>query len=110
MFKDLEYSGPPELFSMYACLFGDDLVMSIPTDVLTQNEERLRLMRHTYMTSFGQSPHPTVLLSELRSHVSGAVQVSAGSAWKQGQACQKRAGKALMAKPAATKHVGVIKK
>ena len=68
LFHELSYTGPPELFSMYACLFGDESVMHTPVETLAQNENRLRVMREAYMASYGLAPHPAVLLRELADH------------------------------------------
>lgn len=79
LFKKMEYAEAPELFSMYACLFSDDQVINVSPEFLRENLGRLQLLRQTCKTSYGQNPHPAVLLSELRAHV-GSWQESVGSA------------------------------
>lgn len=69
LFKSCGYRGPPELFSMYTCLFGDtDLTMflqSRPKSWLRTNAAALGKCLEEYRSKHGIPPHPAALLSEL---------------------------------------------
>lgn len=61
-FKELGYTGPPELWAMYACLFQDKTVMKVSTAWLAANRDRLKEYRVQYKREHGQNPVPAVLL------------------------------------------------
>jgi hypothetical protein len=58
MFHIVNYRGPPELFSMWACLCGT----VDPKKVLGQ-ERRLRSLCDAFHNTHGWRPHPVVLTS-----------------------------------------------
>jgi len=69
LFKSCGYRGPPELFSMYTCLFGDtDLTMllqSRPKSWLRTNAAAIGKCLEEDRSKHGIPPHPAALLSEL---------------------------------------------
>jgi hypothetical protein len=69
MLNDIGYDGPPELFSMYCCLFSDPSVASYlnakPTGWAKGNIFKLRRARIVYEARWGQTPHPAVLLQSV---------------------------------------------
>jgi hypothetical protein len=69
MLNDIGYDGPPELFSMYCCLFSDPLVANFlnarPDGWTRGNIFKLRRARSEYEARWGQTPHPAVLLQSL---------------------------------------------
>ena len=72
MLNDLGYDGPPELFSMYCCLFADRGVMSAlkgkPEAWIRQNLRALRDLRKQYKAKHVQNPYPVVLLRMFIQH------------------------------------------
>lgn len=66
MLNDIGYDGPPELFSMYCCLFSDPSVANVldakPEAWARGNILNLRRARKDYEARWGQTPHPAVLL------------------------------------------------
>lgn len=62
------YTGPPEYFTCYACLWGSPelqrVLSRLPANWLAQNVNKLRLARFTYEREHGQTPHPCVLLAK----------------------------------------------
>ena len=69
----LDYSGPPELFSMRLCIYlADDLTRIFSVKWLEQVLDGLHLYVATHLQEFGQVPHPFALCSEgLRSDFLG---------------------------------------
>jgi hypothetical protein len=69
MLNDMSYDGPPELFSMYCCLFSDPVVAKFldakPEAWAMGNILNLRRARKDYEARWGQTPHPAVLLQSL---------------------------------------------
>jgi len=72
-FSHLRYDGPPELFTMYCCLFSAPevarAVTAKPVSWLGDNRAALRKLRAEYERVHAQSPCPTVLLSECVRHL-----------------------------------------
>jgi hypothetical protein len=66
MLNEIAYDGPPELFSMYCCLFSDPMVAKVldakPVAWARGNMLNLRRARREYEAMWGQTPHPAVLL------------------------------------------------
>jgi hypothetical protein len=58
----LDYDGPPELFSMWCCLFSDDLMGHVLPKDIDEHFEQLQRLRHKMRVQLKQSPHPAVLL------------------------------------------------
>lgn len=60
LFSKLQYVGPPELFSMFACLYlSTDVVAH--ADVWAGGVERFAELVAEYSRRHGQPPHPNVL-------------------------------------------------
>lgn len=68
-FREMDYKGPAELFSMYACLFGDEVVQRTPLQVMRKHVDQLCSIKEAYAACFGMSPHPAVLVRELAEHL-----------------------------------------
>jgi hypothetical protein len=62
----VRYDGPPELFTMYACLFADLAVQQMSTAWLVKHEVELRSRAQSYFKEFGFPPHPGVLVEMVR--------------------------------------------
>ncbi len=62
----VRYDGPPELFTMYACLFADMAVQSMSTAWLIEHEVEPRSRMLSYFKEFGFPPHPGVLVEMVR--------------------------------------------
>jgi hypothetical protein len=58
---------PPELFTMYACLFADSSVQKLSTAWLVENSAMLRSKCLSYFKEHGFPPHPGVLIEMVRS-------------------------------------------
>jgi hypothetical protein len=63
----VRYLGPPELFTMYACLFADSSVQKVSTAWLVSHSVVLRAKCLSYTREHGFSPHPGVLIEMIRS-------------------------------------------
>ena len=61
------YRGPPELFTMYACLFADSSVQKVSTMWLVSHTVVMRTKCLSYMSEHGFPPHPGVLIEMIRS-------------------------------------------
>jgi len=61
---DFGYNGPPELFSMYACLFSDTSLAGVDPVVMRHQQVLLKRKLREYMQQYGLSPHPVVLLQK----------------------------------------------
>ena len=66
VFKELEYSGAPELFTMWACLFADASVTQMSLEWLRNNRQRLQKACYEFRCKHGFSPHPGVLIETCR--------------------------------------------
>ncbi len=62
----VRYDGPPELFTMYACLFADMAVQSMSTAWRIEHVVELRSRMLSYVKEFGFTPHPGVLVTMVR--------------------------------------------
>jgi hypothetical protein len=60
LFSSLGYTGPVELFTMYACSFGSFPLGSL--DYLEKHIDDLAKSRSAYFTKNGREPHPIELL------------------------------------------------
>ncbi len=58
---------PPELFTMYACLFADSSVQKLSTAWLVENTVKLRFRCLSYFQEHGFAPHPGVLIEMISS-------------------------------------------
>jgi hypothetical protein len=65
--SDTGYVAPPELFTMYACLFADSSVQKLSTAWLVENSAMLRSKCLSYFKEHGFPPHPGVLIEMVRS-------------------------------------------
>lgn len=74
LFKDCGYCGPPELFSMFTCLFGDTDLTAIlqnkPKDWLETHRPGLLQALKKYQALHGMPPHPAVLVATYLNTVS----------------------------------------
>lgn len=61
-FSMMQYSGPPELWAMYACLFSDKCCARVSTEWLETHAGALRSDRIAYKKAHSQNPVPGVLL------------------------------------------------
>ena len=65
VFADMEYDGPPELFTMFCCLFASPDVSKIldarDGKWLQKHRAGLRRLRWRYEAKYGQTPHAAVL-------------------------------------------------
>ena len=68
-----EYLGPPELFSMYACLFQDAAVEDVSTEWMSTHTNELTALRKEYRAEHGQNPVPAVLLQTFNSTMGRAL-------------------------------------
>ena len=72
-FAHLQYDGPPELFTMYCCLFGAPEVVRVVTAKantwLSDQRPTLRKLRSEYERLHGQPPCPSVLLLQCAKHI-----------------------------------------
>ena len=59
------YQGPPEYFTMWACLVSGDAVAKISTSWLQEHEQALHATCVWYVEQHGMSPHPATLIKEL---------------------------------------------
>ncbi len=66
VFCDCSYRGPPELFSMWACLVSDRAVSSVSLEWLSEHEDQLRSCLSNLKAKDGATPHPGVLVEELK--------------------------------------------
>ena len=60
------YKGPPEYFTMWACLFQDRAVRTVSTSWLSEHENTLRLKCLEYVSTHGFPPHPGVLVTSCK--------------------------------------------
>ena len=72
-FSHLHYDGPPELLTMYCCLFSAPevarTVTAKPASWLGDNRAALRKLRAEYERVHAQAPCPAALLSECVRHL-----------------------------------------
>lgn len=66
VFEECSYSGPPELFSMWACLIADRSVSTTSLSWLTKHEDELRSCFESIVKRDQLAPHPGVLVEELK--------------------------------------------
>ena len=71
LFREAQYSGPPELFTMWACLFADKDVAGRFLDWLETNSSELRKCLKSYRRQHKISPHPGTLVRIVKSDVAG---------------------------------------
>ena len=64
--SDCAYRGPPELFTMWACLFSDRAVASVSLDWLSRNEQTLKSTLEDLLKTDKVMPHPGVLVEEVK--------------------------------------------
>lgn len=68
LFKSLQYDGPPELFSLYACLFGDKQLVQqlqhLGDSWLLEHKKSMIDARLMYAQQHGINPHPAILLKD----------------------------------------------
>ena len=63
LFAEVGYDGPPELFSMYCCIFlGKKTLMYDPEWVL-ENRQSLQQAREAFATKLLIPPHPVCMLN-----------------------------------------------
>ena len=65
VFKDCSYKGPPELFTMWACLIADRSVSRVSLDWLKDHKVNIARAYKDLKRSFKLTPHPGVLLEEV---------------------------------------------
>ena len=58
----LRYNHPPELLSMFLCLFGDADVLTFPMTWLKKHKAELKAFRLEYKYTEGVEAHPYILL------------------------------------------------
>ena len=63
-FRLLDYPHPPELFSMFCCIFGEARAVAVGVEYLTEHSQALRTLRTTMTESNGVMPVPAVLFAE----------------------------------------------
>jgi hypothetical protein len=61
----LRYHGPPELFSMWACIFSDPDLVGVSPEAITERSSQMRQALLRYQRCHGLPPHPVVLLREI---------------------------------------------
>jgi len=64
------YKHPPELLTMYFCLFGDKTLLRVPVSTLVDKVLKLRSVRIGLLRSTGVQPHPCTVAKTLKSTVS----------------------------------------
>ena len=64
------YKHPPELLTMYFCLFGDKTLLRVPASTLIDKVLELRSVRIDFLRSTGVQPHPCTVAKSLKSRVS----------------------------------------
>lgn len=69
LFDVVRYDGPPELFSMYACLFADVALLKVAPQWVEDHVGDLQVEARRYHACHGLHPHPAVLLSLAHSAV-----------------------------------------
>ena len=67
LFEVVRYDGPPELFSMHACLFADTALLKVDPQWVEGHVQILRAEAERYRACYGFHPHPAVLLGLARS-------------------------------------------
>jgi hypothetical protein len=83
----LQYSGPPELLSMYLCLLADDDIYKCTLDWIRQNSQQIKLAALEYLRQHNQNANVAVLLKKLSDKGQESFNDLADSA---GQAVQPR--------------------
>ena len=67
------YTGPPELFTCFACLWGSPQLLrqlnKFPAHWVADHVALLRQLRHKYEMAHGQTPHPITLMTEALCHL-----------------------------------------
>ena len=71
LMRSLHYKHPPELLTMFFCLFGDSDVLSFPLTWLQQHKMRLRTFRIEYKAKHGVEAHPFILLHAFKRSLEG---------------------------------------
>ena len=64
LFDGLSYTHPPEVFSMFCCVFGEAAALATSVEFLTTHYQALRALRKTMSEVSGVLPVPAVLLAE----------------------------------------------
>ena len=64
IFKEVSYTGPVELFTMYTCLFCSDSLAPFAVDTIWAERKRLAHARLQYFAKHTLQPHPLTLLQE----------------------------------------------
>lgn len=62
IWKTTGYKGPPELFSMWACLLGSDDMGPLAADNIKSQAASFRRRLRTFQLAHGFTPHPALLL------------------------------------------------
>jgi hypothetical protein len=62
LFKGVAYDGPPELFSMYCCLFLSEACLDYDPEYVHSHRAKLIAHREKFNAKFGIPPHPIKLL------------------------------------------------
>lgn len=62
LLRRMEYRHPPELLSMYLCLFGERTVVSWPSDLVVANTAKLCSLQRSMASDLGVVPVPARLL------------------------------------------------
>lgn len=67
------YTGPPELFTCFTCLWGSPQFLrqlnKFPVGWVAENVALLRQLRHKYELAHGQCPHPITLMTKALLHM-----------------------------------------
>ena len=58
----LEYRGPPELLTMFCCIFGDNVVLRTELSILQEKAKILKHAREEAFRASGIVPVPAVLI------------------------------------------------
>ena len=66
----LKYKHPPELLTMFFCLFGDPDVLGFSLKWLKQHKKALRAFRIGYRATHGVEAHPCILLHAFKKTLS----------------------------------------
>ena len=69
--QHLHYKHPPELLSMFFCLFGDADVLTFSLTWLRKHKKQLRAFRVKYESDHGVQAHPFILLNAFKRILEG---------------------------------------
>lgn len=57
------YDGPPQLFTMYGCLFEDKVLKAVKPEAISDNMDQIQQQRKVFRKQLAFDGHPAVIVS-----------------------------------------------